>query len=144
MIALTIKELSPYLAEVEQNIPQYGTWEYRTTLQKPFGDPMPKDELDYLRMTLYTLDAAKQIVNSVNALNILVGGAGNRALIDDDCNLKIVFFAEDMKLLNESKPREKHALYLAWHWGGAGQYKFHRVVYHTVANLAYLPGPGIA
>ena len=98
------------------------------------GDPISGGSLNSLTLTLYNVDTANTIINTVDDVNILNVGRG---VVDTNGNVTIELLLLDNQLVDVTKSFETHRALIEWTWGNTRQGR-HEVEF-LVQNMIRVP-----
>lgn len=90
--------------------------------------------LEELTLTLYD-KASGQIVNNVDAIDILNAGRGT---VDSLGMLTLKLLPEDTPIIDTTKAKEQHAAFIRWTWDLGTKAGGH-ILFHTVYNFLKVP-----
>jgi hypothetical protein len=117
----------------DKEVAEKTVWVYGSKVKKEDKvTPVVPADLATLTITVYALDAALTIVNSLNATNILNVGRGT---LDAAGELAIVLAGDDLALIDATAPYEDHVMLIQGTWA-TGTRALRRPIYHRVVNLA--------
>lgn len=116
-------------------VPEKTSLRYRASLTKEDGTALAAAELSTLTLTLYALDTARTIINSVNGTNILNVGRGT---IDANGLLTVILTPDDTQVLDATLAEEKHVLLFQGTYASGAKATRHEVLL-TVLNLTKVP-----
>ena len=114
-------------------IPEKATWRYTATLKDETETVVAAAQLTTLTLTLYALNAALTILNSVDATNILNTGRGTVHATSG--LLTIVFEPADNPVVDATLLEERHLALIQWTYAGGAKAGRHEVEF-GVRNLA--------
>jgi hypothetical protein len=115
----------------KQEIPEKGTWLYEADLKKEDGTALTSPEINSLTLTVHALDAAKTIINGLNAVNILNVGRGT---VNDLGHLTVVLTGDDLALVDPAAPFENHIALIQGVYSSSQRFTKHEVL-HKIINL---------
>jgi hypothetical protein len=122
--------LRTVLADV---IPEKSTWRYTGVLKDETDVVVAAAQLTTLTLTLYALDAALTIINSVDAVNILNTGRGTVHATNG--TLTIVFLPADSPIIDATLIAERHLALIQWTYAGGAKAGRHEVEFE-IRNLS--------
>jgi hypothetical protein len=117
----------PVYDVLEQTTPEFTA----TLVGEDGVTPIPGSTLTTLTLTLYCEDADLTIVNSRTAQNVL---QANGVTVDEAGLLTWILSADDLAILHDSVPFERHIALFQWTWPTNKAGKFECVF--AIRNLA--------
>src|SRR5574337_1281463 len=113
-------------------VPEKSAFRYTADLKKEYNAALAPSELTTLTLTVYALDAALSIVNSLTAVDILNVGRGT---VDSTGKLAVVLAGADLALLDSTRDAESHIMLIQGSYAGGTKFTRHEVE-HVIRNLA--------
>jgi len=114
-------------------VPEKSTWRYTGVLKDETDTVVAAAQLTTLTLTLYALDAALTIINSVDAVNILNVGRGTVHATNG--TVTIIFEPADNAILDAALIEERHLALIQFTYAAGAKAGRHEVEF-AVRNMA--------
>ena len=112
-------------------IPEKSAFRYTASLLKEDGTALGSADVSALTLTVYNLDSALTIINSINGVSILNVGRGT---LSAGGALVVTLDALDLALVDSTIEEERHIMLITGTYASGARF-FRHEIEHTVVNL---------
>ena len=132
MTTTTIRSVALNADGTRLRIPEKSAFRYTASLLKEDGTALGSGDVSALTLTVYNLDAALTIINSINGVSILNVGRGT---LSAGGALVVTLDALDLALVDATNAEEeRHVMLIIGTYAAGARFMRHEIE-HTVVNL---------